>query len=302
MCATTHKVIFGDSRRMTELEDETVHLMVTSPPYPMIEMWDKQFGELNGQIEEFWLQFRKESDAASHQIIVGRVYDLMHEELARVWQEAYRVLVDGGIACINVGDATRNISGVFRLFPNHVRIVEHCEKIGFFTLPYILWKKPTTKPTYKGKGAFLGSGMLPPNAYVTIDCEFILIFRKGRPRKFNSKDPTRYASRYTKQERDRWFTQIWDIIGAKQTPLQVSRRAAAFPDEVPRRLINMFSVAGDTILDPFLGTGTTLKAAIESHRNSISYEIESDFRTIIEQRVSAAKAESPETRVEFVNR
>ncbi len=97
-------------------------------------------------------------------------------------------LIDGGIACINIGDATRTVNGKFQLFPNHSRITEICEKIGFTTLPYILWKKPTTKPKYKGKGAFLGSGFLPPNAYVTLDCEFILLFRKGNLRKFQPKD------------------------------------------------------------------------------------------------------------------
>ena len=114
---------------------------------------------------------------------------------AKVWQETYRVLVDGGIACINIGDATRSINGKFKLYPNHARITEICEKIGFTTLPYILWKKPTTKPKYKGKGAFLGSGFLPPNAYVTLDCEFILLFRKGSLRKFPPQDPNAIRQR-----------------------------------------------------------------------------------------------------------
>lgn len=288
--ATAHRVIFGDSRCMVEVKDGTIHLIVTSPPYPMIEMWDKQFGELNRQIDELWHQFREESNATRRQEIVARVYDSMHEDLASVWKETYRVLVEGGIACINIGDATRNINGIFRLFPNHARIVEQCEKIGFFSLPYILWKKPTTKPTYKGKGAFLGSGMLPPNAYVTIDCEFILILRKGHLRQFNSKDPIRYASRYTKEERDKWFTQIWKITGMKQSLSEVERRSGAFPDEIPRRLIKMFSVAGDTILDPFLGTGTTMKAALELGRNSVGYEVDRGFRSLIERKVSRAKS------------
>jgi site-specific DNA-methyltransferase (cytosine-N4-specific) len=227
----------------------------------------------------------------------------MHDDLASVWKETYRVLVNGGLACINIGDATRNINGVFRLFPNHVRILEQCEKIGFFTLPYVLWKKPTTKPLYKGKGAFLGSGMLPPNAYVTIDCEFILILRKGRLRQFNSKDPTRYASRYTKEERDKWFTQIWDIVGIKQSLSDTERRAAAFPDEIPRRLISMFSVAGDTVLDPFLGTGTTVKAALELGRNSVGYEIDGKFRNLIERKVNEAKtANLARSELDFIDR
>jgi len=276
--------------------------MVTSPPYPMIEMWDKQFGELDRRIDDLWVQLREEGDTERRQGIVGRLYDLMHEDLASVWREAFRVLVDGGLACINIGDATRSINGVFRLFPNHVRIVEQCERIGFFTLPYILWKKPTTKPTYKGKGAFLGSGMLPPNAYVTLDCEFILIFRKGPPRRFNSKDPIRYSSRYTKEQRDQWFTQIWRITGTKQSLSEFERRAAAFPDEIPRRLISMFSVAGDTVLDPFLGTGTAMKVALELGRNSVGYEVDGRFRSLIEEKVKKAMIKFPGSELEFFER
>jgi site-specific DNA-methyltransferase (cytosine-N4-specific) len=121
---------------------------------------------------------------------VTQIYAAMHENLAKTWAETYRVLVDGGLACINIGDATRSINGKFRVFPNHARIIEHCERIGFTTLPYILWKKPTTKPMYKGKGAFLGSGFLPPNAYVTLDCEFILISAKENLENFRPKTPT----------------------------------------------------------------------------------------------------------------
>ena len=119
----------------------------------------------------------------------------MHDYLAKVWQETYRVLVDGGIACINIGDATRTVNGKFKLFPNHSRITEICEKIGFTTLPYILWKKPTTKPKYKGKGAFLGSGFLPPNAYVTLDCEFILLFQEGQSPQISTPRPNTIRKR-----------------------------------------------------------------------------------------------------------
>jgi site-specific DNA-methyltransferase (cytosine-N4-specific) len=209
----------------------------------------------------------------------------MHENLTLTWKEVYRVLVDGGIACINVGDATRSIGNIFQLFPNHARIIEECRRIGFITLPYILWKKPTTKPKYKGKGAFLGSGFLPPNAYVTLDCEYILIFRKGKPREFDPNDPLRYASQYTKEERDTWFSQIWELPGTKQDLTEVDRRAAAFPEEIPNRLIRMFSIIGDTVLDPFLGTGTTMKLAMQLQRNSIGYEIDETLRPIIEEKI-----------------
>jgi len=282
---TWHKVIFGDSRSLKELSDKSIHLMVTSPPYPMIEIWDEQFRGLDKLINELWIQMEAAKDDNDKLYFAMKIYDLMHKNLAMVWKEVFRVLIDGGIACINIGDAARSIGNIFKLFPNHARIIEECEKIGFITLPYILWKKPTNKPKYKGKGAFLGSGFLPPNAYVTLDCEYILIFRKGKPREFEPNDPLRYASQYTKEERDSWFTQIWDILGTKQELSEVERKAATFPEEIPRRLIRMFSIIGDTILDPFLGTGTTIKVAMQLNRNSIGYEIDKNFRSIIEEKI-----------------
>ena len=284
-----HRVIFGDSRSMKEVKDASVHLVVTSPPYPMIELWDKQFRALDRRIDALWIQMEEERDEWEKACLASQIYDLMHENLAKTWGEVYRVLVQGGIACINIGDALRSVGGLFQLFPNHARILEECRRIGFTALPYILWKKPTTKPKYKGKGAFLGSGFLPPNAYITLDCEYILIFRKGRPREFSPRDPLRYASRYSKEERDSWFTQIWEIRGERQALTELERRAAAFPEEIPRRLIRMFSIIGDTVLDPFLGTGTTIKAAMELKRNSIGYEIDEAFRPLIEAKISSVQ-------------
>ena len=279
---TKNKIILGNSQQMPEIEDSTIHVMVTSPPYPMIKMWDAQFGKLNPQIATLW----RELEADGEERTVTQIYDTMHESLAKVWRETFRVLIDGGIACINIGDATRTINGKFRLFPNHSRIIEHCEKVGFTALPYILWKKPTNKPKYKGKGAFLGSGFLPPNAYVTLDCEFILIFRKGKLRKFPPHDKRRYESAFTKKQRDEWFTQIWDVKGARQTASQIERRTAAFPDELADRLIRMFSVKGDTVLDPFLGSGTTTKIAMQNERNSISYETDESLLPLIKKKIN----------------
>jgi DNA modification methylase len=159
------------------------------------------------------------------------------------------------------------------------------EKIGFTTLPYILWKKPTTKPTYKGKGAFLGSGFLPPNAYVTLDCEFILIFRKGKLRKFQPHDKQRYESAFTKDQRDEWFSQIWSLKGTQQTASQLERRTAAYPEKIAQRLIKMFSVKGEMVLDPFLGSGTTTKIAMQNDRNSIGYETDANLLNIITQKI-----------------
>ena len=276
-----HKIIIGNSQQMPELADGSIQLMVTSPPYPMIKMWDSLYIKADPKIAELW--HKLEADGTEE--TVRRIYDAMHDHLAKVWRETYRILVDGGIACINVGDATRTLNGKFQLFPNHARIMEICEKIGFTTLPYILWKKPTTKPKYKGKGAFLGSGFLPPNAYVTLDCEFILIFRKGNLRRFQPKDPQRYDSAFTKPQRDEWFSQIWTLKGTRQTTSELERRTAAFPDEIADRLIKMFSVKGDTVLDPFLGSGTTAKVALKNERNSIGYEADKNLLKLIGRKI-----------------
>jgi site-specific DNA-methyltransferase (cytosine-N4-specific) len=261
---------------MDEIEDESVHLIVTSPPYPMIEIWDDMFERMG-----------------------CKTFDEMHDYLAEVWKECKRVLVDGGIACINIGDATRKVNGVFRLFPNHSKVIEKFEKLGLVTLPCILWKKPTTKPN-----AFLGSGFLPTNAYVTLDCEYILLFRKGNVRKFKPKDPYRYASYFKKEERDVWFSQIWDIIGIKQESTEIERRVAAYPEEIVYRLIRMFSIIGDTVLDPFLGTGTTTKVAIEQYRNSVGYEIDENLLELIKKKVYHQQRlfEPREVEVEFILR
>jgi DNA modification methylase len=254
---TENKIIIGDSRNMKEIEDCSIDLIITSPPYPMVEMWDNMF-KANG----------------------ADTYEKMHEYLNEVWKESYRVLKKGGIMCINIGDATRTINSKFKLYSNHSKVIENCEKIGFETLPYIIWKKPTNKPN-----AFLGSGFLPPNAYVTLDCEFILIFRKDGLRKFKPKDERRYMSAFTKEQRDIWFSQIWEIKGVRQSNNKVKRRTAEFPEEIVKRLIRMFSLIGDKILDPFAGTGTTLAAAKRLGRNSLGYEIDLSFLPIIEERL-----------------
>ncbi len=293
MHPTQHQIILGSSQQMLELADSSVHLMVTSPPYPMIQMWDTLFADEDPKIAQLWQQLNDTCQEAT----VMQIYEAMHQNLAKVWSETFRVLVDGGIACINIGDATRSVNGKFRLFPNHSKIIEHCEQTGFTTLPYILWKKPTTKPQYKGKGAFLGSGFLPPNAYVTLDCEFILIFRKGKLRHFPPHDPNRYDSAITKKQRDQYFTQIWTVTGTRQTASQLERRTAAYPDEIAERLIKMFSVKGDTVLDPFLGSGTTTKAAMQNERNSIGYETDQNLLPTITKKIDNHTITSAELKI-----
>jgi len=281
---------------MPELADCSLQLMVTSPPYPMIGMWDALFAKTDHRIAELFNKLNANDEGE----IVRQIYTAMHENLAKVWAETYRVLVDGGIACINIGDATRSINGKFQVFPNHSRITETCEKIGFSSLPYILWKKPTNKPAYKGKGAFLGSGFLPPNAYVTLDCEFILLFRKGKLRKFPPHDKERYNSAFTKAQRDEWFSQIWAFKGIRQTANELERRTAAYPEEIADRLIRMFSVRGETVLDPFLGSGTTTKIAMKNERNSFGYEVDHKLLPVITRKI--ANSNDKDSVVEIITR
>jgi DNA modification methylase len=271
---TTHKIIFGDSRNMQELENETVDLMITSPPYPMIEMWDGIFSKENVEIGKMLKEGK--GDIA---------FELMHKELDKTWREVYRVLKKGGIACINIGDATRSFNGTFQIYPNHARILTYCLSLGFHALPEILWVKETNKPD-----KFMGSGMLPVGAYVTLEHEHILILRKNEKREFKTPEERlkRQKSAFFWEERNIWFSDRWkDIKGTFQSLNndKLRERSGAYPFELAYRLINMFSIQEDTILDPFLGTGTTTVGAMASGRNSVGYEIEPNFKEIIAKSV-----------------
>ena len=269
MQSTRHAVIYADSRDLSFLPSASVDLAVTSPPYPMIEMWDTLFIDLNPEIGEALRG--GEAQVA---------FTLMHAELARVWEELYRVLRPGAMACINIGDATRTVGGGFQLFSNHTRVIAHCAGIGFTELPCIVWRKPANSPT-----KFMGSGMLPAGAYVTLEHEYILILRKSGKRSFAKPEDklARRESAYFWEERNRWFSDLWDLRGVRQD-LRIPGlrgRNAAFPFELAYRLINMYSLTGDTVLDPFLGTGTTLYAALASCRSSVGVEIDSGFQTLL---------------------
>ena len=268
---TYHKIIFANSGNMKDIVSETVDLVITSPPYPLIELWDDLFSKINPEI--------KKTLGAQNG---SQTFELMHQELDKVWMEIYRVLKTGGIACINVGDAVRTIEKNFQLYPNHSRIINYCLELGFNFLPEIIWRKPTNAPN-----KFMGSGMLPPGAYVTLEHEFILILRKGGKRVFKktSEKLNRQESSYFWEERNIWFSDQWAIKGMPQTLDSETRaRSAAFAFELAYRLINMFSVKNDVVLDPFLGTGTTMLAAMSSERNCIGYELDSSFIEIILKR------------------
>ncbi len=275
---TTHKIIFGNSNNMKDINDESVDLMITSPSYPMIKMWDEIFGEQNPDIEKA-LKEERGTEA----------FELMHRELDKVWKEVYRVLKIGGVACINIGDATRSIRGKFQIYTNHSRILNYCLSLGFHALPEILWVKETNKPD-----KFMGSGMLPVGAYVTLEHEHILILRKGDKREFKKSEEklNRQKSAFFWEERNIWFSDKWkDINGVfqKLNNAKLRERSGAYPIELVYRLINMFSVQGDVVLDPFLGTGTTTLGAMASGRNSIGIEIDKNFNDFIESRINEIK-------------
>ncbi|MFW6003090.1 MAG: DNA-methyltransferase [Halanaeroarchaeum sp.] len=256
---TNHHVVAGDARDLP-LADGSVELVVTSPPYPMIEMWDETFAGLDPAIGDALA----EEDGAL-------AYDLMHEILDAAWQDVARVLSPGGIAAINVGDATRTVDGDFQLYPNHATVLSGLQDAGLTPLPDVLWRKPANSAA-----KFMGSGTMPPNAYVTLEHEYILLARKGGLRRPDS--DRRHRSSYFWEERNRWFSDVWEVRGERQALDAGPRdRTGAFPFEIPYRLVNMYSVQGDTVLDPFWGTGTTTLAAMASARSSVGVEVDADL-------------------------
>ena len=260
---SVHSFYCGDSTKLSCIETSSVDLIVTSPPYPMVTMWDEMFGSVCKDISS-WLQEGK----------VSVVFDSMHQYLNKVWNECIRVLKEGGFLCINIGDAVRTINGEFQLFPNHSRIIEYCTQAGLTYLPSILWRKPNNSPT-----KFMGSGMYPSGAYVTYEHEYILVFRKGKKRVFSKEEQKRRReSAIFWEERNQWFSDLWNLNGCRQNEVLLTsrKRNASFPFVLPYRLISMYSIQGDTVLDPFMGLGTTTMASMALHRNSIGVDIKSD--------------------------
>jgi len=238
----------------------------------MIEMWDEMFAQQSSSVKKA-LKIKNGFNA----------FEMMHQVLDPIWKEVYRVLKFGGFACINIGDATRTINGNFVLYPNQMRILKSALELGFSALPYMLWRKQTNAPN-----KFMGSGMLPAGAYVTLEHEYILILRKGPKREFKKEEDkkVRRESAFFWEERNRWFSDVWfDVKGTPQAlnDKDSRQRSAAYPFEVVYRLINMYSAKGDIVLDPFLGTGTTTAAAIASGRNSIGYEIDPAMEKAIDR-------------------
>ncbi len=236
----TPTIILGDSRNMSELKDESVHLVVTSPPYWQL----KDYGNGN-------------------QIGFNDSYEDYINNLNLVWKECYRVLYKGCRLCINIGDqfARSVYYGRYKIISIREKIIRFCETIGFDYMGAIIWQKVTTCNT-TGGATIMGSFPYPRNGIIKLDYEFILIFKKlGDPPKV-SRD-IKEKSKLTAEEWNEYFYGHWNFPGERQ-----DKHLAMFPEELPKRLIKMFSFVGDTVLDP-LGSGTTCLAAKNLNRNSI---------------------------------
>jgi site-specific DNA-methyltransferase (adenine-specific) len=257
-------IIIGDSRKMNELKNESVHLVVTSPPYWQL----KDYG--NGS-----------------QIGFNDSYEDYINNLNLVWKECYRVLHRGCRLCVNIGDqfARSVYYGRYKVIPIREEIIKFCETIGFDYMGAIIWQKVTTCNT-TGGATIMGSFPYPRNGIIKLDYEFILIFKKlGDPPKV-SKD-IKEKSKLTLKEWNEYFYGHWNFSGERQ-----NKHLAMFPEELPKRLIKMFSFVEDTVLDPFLGSGTTCLAAKNLGRISIGYEVNEDFLPIIKEKLNIVKSVS----------
>ncbi|MGQ9603347.1 MAG: DNA methyltransferase [bacterium] len=261
---TLQRIIIGDSRLMQEVPDESVHLIVTSPPYWQI----KDYGSRN-------------------QIGFDQTYEEYINNLNLVWSECHRVLHRGCRLCINIGDqfARSVYYGRYRVIPIRTEIIRFCQTLGFDYMGAIIWQKVTTCNT-SGGATVMGSYPYPRNGILRIDYEFILIFKKpGKSPKVSAE--IKEQSRLTDEEWNTYFVGHWRFPGEKQ-----DEHLAMFPLELPRRLIKMFTFVGETVLDPFLGSGTSVVAASKLMRNSIGYEINEDFLPVIERRLELTQKEA----------
>ena len=254
---TSHKIIFGDSRKMSQIADKSVQLIITSPPY-----W---------QLKDY---------GTDDQIGFNNSYEEYINNLNLVWQECNRVLAPGCRLCINIGDqfARSVYYGRYKVIPIRTEIIRFCETLGMDYMGAIIWQKTTTMNT-SGGGAIMGSFPYPRNGILKMDYEFILLFKKlGTPPKPSIEQ--KKLSEISKEEWNQYFSSHWNFNGVKQYG-----HIAMFPEELPRRLIKMFSFVGETVLDPFVGSGTTSLAAKNLGRNSIGYEINKYFKEVIEEKL-----------------
>lgn len=258
---TEHLLVRGDARHMREVADESVHFVLTSPPYWTLKNYNDSEGQL-GHIAD---------------------YEDFLSELDRVWTECLRCLVPGGRMAIVVGDVclSRRKFGRHVVFPLHASIQEHCRKIGFDNLSPIIWHKiANIRLEVENGSSFLGKPY-EPNGIIKNDIEYILLLRKPGSYRRPSAE-MRALSLIGEADHREWFRQIWNIPGAS-----TRNHPAPFPVELAARLVRMFSFVGDTVLDPFSGTATTGIASAEWGRNSIGYEIDNDYFHFAQQRLTS---------------
>lgn len=265
---TYHRLHLGDARDLSRIEDESVHLVVTSPPYWTLKKYPATDSQL-GQIPD---------------------YEAFLDELDKVWRECARILVGGGRICCVVGDVCipRRKNGRHQIMPLHADIQVRTRSLGLDCLTPIMWHKIANGAMEaEGNGAGFYGKPYQPGAVVKNDVEYILFLRKGGA--YRSVTPLQKAlSMLTKEEMQNWFRSFWTDIKGASTRLG---HPAPFPDELAARLIRMFSFAGDTILDPFMGTGSTGVAAVQTGRNFIGVEIEATYLKLAHARIDSASRE-----------
>ena len=268
---THHKIVNGDSRKMTDVADQSVHLVITSPPY-----W---------QLKDY---------GSGNQIGYNEAYEQYINNLNLVWNECYRVLYPGCRLCVNIGDqfARSVYYGRYKVIPIRTEIIKFCESAGFDYMGAIIWQKVTTSNT-TGGGVQMGSYPYPRNGILKLDYEFILLFKKLGDAPKPSKE-RKEASKMTNDEWNTFFAGHWNFGGTRQ-----DNHIAMFPEELPRRLIKMFAFVEDTVLDPFAGSGTTSLAAKNLGRNSIAYEINPEFMPVIKNKLGAIQRDIHGTTFEF---
>ena len=254
---TKHKIVIGDSRKLNKIPDKSIQLIITSPPY-----W---------QLKDY---------GTEDQIGFNDSYEEYINNLNLVWKECYRVLSDGCRMCINIGDqfARSVYYGRYKVIPIRTEIIRFCEALGMDYMGAIIWQKTTTMNT-SGGGAIMGSYPYPRNGILKMDYEFILLFKKLG----NAPKPTPEQKKASEMSKDEWieyFSSHWNFYGARQ-----NGHIAMFPEELPKRLIKMFSFVGETVFDPFLGSGTTSLAAKNLNRSSVGYEINKEFLPIIKEKM-----------------
>ena len=272
---TTQKVIIDDVRSaIKDISNKSIQLVVTSPPYWNIKDYN-----------------------TAKQIGYNQTYAEYIDDLTGVWKECKRVLSPGCKLVVNVGDQfirAKDNNGKYEIIPIHKDIIESCQKLGYIFLGNIIWQKISTTKT-SGGCCWMGSIYYPRDGYVTYEHEYIMLFKKAGKSPSPSKE-MKELSKLPKEYRSKWFRGVWDDL----SPTKQKNHCAMFPVELPERIIRMFSFAGETILDPFIGSGTTLQAAQKWQRNSIGIEANQEYIPLIEEKVKDVEIKERENNEIFL--